>query len=135
MRKRVKLLLCLKYLGGKNLLSPWLHTHTKSCIISCVTLLFWFHSLKTHLMFLGQKIKSVSNFAISDYQLIPKYVIPTFHPNTESWAKLPAMRKSRRSFVFFVCENSIDSDLWRSYGTFRGFGVICEFCAVKYACI
>ena len=88
----------------------------------------------------GPKIKSVSNFAISDYQSIPKYVIPTFHPNTESWAELPAMRKSRRSCVFFFfvvlsVKTQLISDLWRSYGTFRGFGVICEFCAAKYACI
>ena len=78
-------------------------------------------------MFLGQKIKSVSNFAISDYQSIPKYVIPTFHPNAESWAELPAMRKSRRSFVFLSVKTQLISDLWRSYGTFRGFGLFVSF--------
>ena len=86
-------------------------------------------------MFLGQKIKSVSNFAISDYQSISKYVIPTFHPKMESWAELPAMRKLCRSFVILSVKTQLISDLWRSYGTFRGFGVICEFCAAKYACI
>ena len=86
-------------------------------------------------MFLGQKIKSVSNFAISDYQSIPKYVIPTFLLNTGSWAELPAMRKSRRSFVFLSVKTQLISDLWQSYGTFRGFGVMCEFCAALYACI
>ena len=86
-------------------------------------------------MYLGKKIKLVSNFAISDYQSIPEYVIPTFHPNKESWAELPAMRKSRWSFVFLSVKTQLISDLWRSYGTFRGFGVICEFCAAKYACI
>ena len=119
---------------GKNLLSLATHSREVShnLVCSCFILVSFIED--TYHVF-GPKIKSVSNFAISDYQSIPKYVIPTFHPNAESWAELPAMRKSRRSFVFLSVKKQLISDLWRSYGTLRGFDMICEFCAAKYACI
>ena len=92
---------------GKNLLSLATHSREVShnLVCSCFILVSFIED--TYHVF-GPKIISVINFVISDYQSIPKYVIPTFHPNAESWAELPAMRKSRRSFVFFVCEKTID---------------------------
>ena len=119
-------LLCLKYLGEKPVVTLATHSREVShnLVCSSVTcILVSFIEDTSHVF--GPKNQSVSNFAISDYQSIPKYIILTFHPNsTESWAELPAMRKSCRSFVFLSLKSQLISDLWRSYGTFRGFGVI-----------